>query len=71
MAQINPNNYLKLNNKKYFADEIKNKNKKTTKASCVTIDSFSPNRNMKDRMSKAVDDDFELFTKHSMCVIHR
>ena len=79
LAWIDPKSYWKSTSKKRSADTLnetvgvntRNKKIKKSKATCITDDSFGPNGNMKDRMSRAVDHDLELCTKHSRCAIHR
>lgn len=47
------------------------KKQKTRKSTCITDDSFIPNGNMSNRMLRAVNHNFEFYSKYSRCSIHR
>ena len=79
LAWLDPKNYWKSNEKKRSADEInessavatRSRKKLKKKSTYITDDSFRPNGNMSDRLSRGIEHDFEMCSKHSRCAIHR
>ena len=80
LAWLDPKNYWKNNNKKRSADHIGNLSGVTTrsnkrikkKAKNIADDSFKPNGNMSDRLSRSVEHEFEMCNaKFGRCAMRR